>query len=97
MTVKNKKTKYWYNSERQLHRDDGPAVVTGINSKYWYKDGKRHREDGPAVEMVNGHKEYWLNGKFYSEIEFRSLIKTDDNKVQKEFDKIEQLMELESQ
>jgi len=55
--------KYWYNEDRQLHREDGPAVIWTDGSKHWYLNNKLHREDGPAVEYGNGDKEWWVNGK----------------------------------
>jgi hypothetical protein len=30
-----------------------------------------HREDGPAVEWLNGDKYWFLNGKAYTEEEFK--------------------------
>ena len=56
-------TKTWYNSQNQLHRDDGPAIEWMGGDKYWYQNGKLHREDGPAVELTNGIQFWWINGK----------------------------------
>jgi len=50
------------------HRKDGPAVILGDNSRFWYIKGKFHREDGPAVIYFNDSKEYWLNDKYYPKV-----------------------------
>jgi len=47
--------------EGNLHREDGPAVITEKGSKYWYRHGKRHREDGPAAEWWTGNSEWYFN------------------------------------
>lgn len=45
----------------QLHRTDGPAVVTVDGIECWIQNGKLHREHGPAA--VDGlEEEWWLNG-----------------------------------
>ena len=54
--------KYWYNKQKELHREDGPAIEYAIGSKYWYKNGLLHREDGPAVECANGNKSWYVEG-----------------------------------
>ena len=69
-------TRRWYDHEKNLHRENGPAVIfkPGHHSirkpspgtkgtRYWFKHGKRHREDGPAREFENGLKEWWLDGE----------------------------------
>ena len=56
-------TKYWYNQQDQLHRDDGPAVEHSNGDKYWYQQDNLHREDGPAAEYADGTKEWWIKGK----------------------------------
>ena len=67
-------TKFWFDSDREYHRDDGPAVeYDGV--KYWYIHGKRHREDGPAIEWPHGSKEYWLEDIQYTEEEYWEKIK----------------------
>jgi hypothetical protein len=64
MTVDKRGTKVWKNSERKLHRADGPAVEYLSGGKEWWVEGKRHRTDGPAVEHSDGDKHWWVNGKF---------------------------------
>jgi hypothetical protein len=46
----------WFNDDNQLHREDGPAVDTGV-MQLWYRNGELHREDGPA--FVNKDREEW--------------------------------------
>jgi hypothetical protein len=55
--------KQWFNSQGQLHREDGPAVIWPNGDKYWYKNGQLHREDGPAEEWTHGNKYWYINGK----------------------------------
>ena len=42
----------WYNEERQLHREDGPAWIQNTHNGYifeaWYTKDKYHRVGGPA-------------------------------------------------
>ena len=50
------------NAAGQLHREDGPAIITVQGSAFWYQCGLRHRTDGPAIEYSDGGKEWWQNG-----------------------------------
>jgi hypothetical protein len=75
-------TEYWYNVEgshyRDLHREDGPAVVWGTGDLEWWQYSNRHRLDGPACLWANGTKEWWINGKrldVSTDEEFERLIK----------------------
>lgn len=60
---------FWYNENRKLHREDGPAIIRVDGTEEWYKDGERHRGGenmlaGAAIEgSPSGEEEYWLNGK----------------------------------
>jgi hypothetical protein len=56
--------------DRQLHREDGPAIEWIDGRKEWYLNGKRHRIDGPAIEWSDGSKDWYLNGVKYSEQAF---------------------------
>jgi hypothetical protein len=51
----------------ELHREDGPAVISAAGSKSWYRYGKRHREDGPAIEMAGGTLAWFENGERHRE------------------------------
>jgi len=64
---RNGKSKHFYNSSQELHREDGPAREWASGTKEWYLNGKKHREDGPARISSNGSKEWWLNGKLHRE------------------------------
>jgi len=65
----------WYNSEGQLHRDNGPAVECNNGGKVWFVNGKRHRLNGPAIEWSNGTKSWWINDKKYTEEEYKEIMK----------------------
>jgi hypothetical protein len=56
-------TKYWYDSNGRLHREDGPAIEAYYGSKTWYINGLKHREDGPAFEGASNLKAWWINGR----------------------------------
>lgn len=45
-----------------LHRDDGPAVITGEGDSHWFSHGVRHRLDAPAIIAADGQIEYWNRG-----------------------------------
>jgi hypothetical protein len=53
-------SKRWYDSDGELHRDDGPAIESANGSKWWYQHGYIHRDDGPAVEYTSGTKLWCL-------------------------------------
>ena len=56
-------TRTYRNAAGQLHREDGPAIITDQGSAFWYQCGQRHRTDGPAIEYSDGGKEWWQNGQ----------------------------------
>jgi hypothetical protein len=58
--------KLWY-KEGNLHREDGPAIISSNGTKYWYKQGTWHREDGPAIEYSDGSKEWFKEGERHRE------------------------------
>ena len=55
--------KFWYNSNGEPHREDGPAKEWSNGSKNWYINGLKHREDGPAIIWGSGKKFWYINGK----------------------------------
>jgi hypothetical protein len=81
VTVDKYKTIRWYNSNNELHREDGPAMEYASGDKYWYINGKRHREDGPAIELANGTKYWYINDKHLTEAEFNARTKSCNGKV----------------
>jgi len=50
------------NSNRELHRDDGPAIIYPDGRQYWYRNGEFHREDGPAIVFPDGGQYWYRNG-----------------------------------
>ena len=56
-------TRWYYNSDNQLHRENGPAVEWACGHKEWWQNGQRHRTDGPAIEWWDGDKSWWQNGQ----------------------------------
>jgi hypothetical protein len=54
--------KIWYNTQGQLHREEGPAIERFDGRKEWRINGLLHREDGPAAEW--DYSTCWfINGK----------------------------------
>lgn len=37
----------WYNSEGQLHRENGPAIIYKDGTREWYIHGQLTKVDGP--------------------------------------------------
>ena len=62
----------YYNSDGQLHRIHGPAIILSDGTKFWYQNGKRHRLDAPAVIWANGVKYWYIDGIGYTEEEFNN-------------------------
>ena len=55
-------TRRYYNNAGQMHRDNGPAVLTAFETKIWMQNGLKHRTDGPAVVWFDGTKQWYQNG-----------------------------------
>ena len=54
----------YMNHKGQLHRKNGPAMISGETpERWWYFDGKLHRADGPAYISGNGYESWWFNGQ----------------------------------
>lgn len=64
-------TKLWYNSQGQLHRINGPALIRMDGHMVWYRNGKWHNEFGPAVIWADGTEWWFIDGEFYSKLEFK--------------------------
>ena len=47
----------------ELHRLNGPAIISANGTEYWFKNGKRHRDDGPAITYPSGNKYWYKNGE----------------------------------
>jgi hypothetical protein len=54
--------KFWFNSQGQVHRDNGPAIEFAHGGCSWMINGLAHREDGPAIEYATGEKYWYING-----------------------------------
>lgn len=51
------------NTQGQLHKDDGAALIWPGGTQEWYLNGMRHREDGPAIIYPDGTQYWYLNNK----------------------------------
>lgn len=61
--------KAWFKN-RDLHREDGPAVELYDGAKMWFLNGENHRTDGPAIIRSNGTTEWWIHNELTTEEEF---------------------------
>lgn len=55
----------WYDEERRLHRDGGPAYIAVDGSLEWWVHGERHRDDGPAIEAADGTRAWYQHGQLH--------------------------------
>ena len=58
ITVDDLGTKRYLNSNNELHRIDGPAVIFPDGEVLWCVNGRLHREDGPAIINASG-SQFW--------------------------------------
>lgn len=52
----------YYNKDDQLHRINGPAVISPNGNEEWWINGELHKEDGPAVKYSSGTLAWFQNG-----------------------------------
>jgi len=62
--------RYWFNSNGELHREDGPAIEYHNGGKEYYENGWLHRIGRPAIEFTKGIRFWYLRGKQYSEYDY---------------------------
>jgi hypothetical protein len=54
---------YTVGYSKVYHREDGPAIISGSGTKYWFRYGLLHRSVGPATELSGGTKIWFNKGK----------------------------------
>ena len=54
---------HFYNTEEEVHRSDGPAVMVSDGFVSYFLHNLQHRSDGPSVIWPTGAKEWWAHGK----------------------------------
>jgi hypothetical protein len=52
-----------YTLDGDLHREDGPALISAQGDENWYLNGLRHRVGGPAIVTRNGAQFYYVAGQ----------------------------------
>lgn len=57
--------KCWFNSQGQLDRKEGPAVLWNDGVEVWMIEDKIHRDGGPAVTRLNGDRVWFQHGRRY--------------------------------
>lgn len=57
-------TTTYYNTDGDIHRIHGPAIIWDNGTAEWFMHGLRHRFGGPAIEYASGAKFWWENGIF---------------------------------
>jgi len=65
--IDNYGNQFWYNSNGQFHREDGPAIIHHNGYQAWCINGKSHREDGSAVIYSAGYREWWIGNINYTD------------------------------
>jgi hypothetical protein len=65
-------------TERNIHREDGPAIEWDDGCTEWRVRGQRHRIDGPAVEWLDGTRYWCLNGVHWSFNDFLKQLPEED-------------------
>jgi N12 class adenine-specific DNA methylase len=55
----------WYDEQRRLHREGGPAYIAVDGSLEWWVHGERHRDDGPAIEAADGTRAWYQRGQLH--------------------------------
>jgi hypothetical protein len=72
----------YHDYNKELHREDGPAIEWADGDKWWWADGKRHRLDGPAIEYGNNNKSWWVDDKHLTEEQFNNHPKVQNYRFQ---------------
>ena len=67
----------WRNSDGQLHRVHGPAVIYRPGTQYWYQCGQLHRTDGPAALYFDGTWAWYLNNQRMSRDQWQAQLDGD--------------------
>ena len=66
VTVTKDGTRY-RNSDGQLHRVHGPAIIYETGGCVWYLNSHIHRTGGPAVEHSDGSRYWYQHGNRHRE------------------------------
>ena len=53
---------FWYNSDGDFHREDGPAVIYSSGKQEWWVYGILHRINGPAIIYSSGSQHWFVDG-----------------------------------
>lgn len=56
-------TKAW-RKDGEIHRLDGPAIISQHGVEIWHSFGSRRRANGPAVVARDGTEYWYQNGKY---------------------------------
>lgn len=59
----------WFKDGKR-HRIGGPAYIHRSNM-IWFQEDKLHNLEGPAVIEGGGPKQYWIEGKRYTEKQYK--------------------------
>lgn len=75
------KGRLFHFKDGKLHRDDGPAKISGNGDHCYYNNGQLHRDgDLPAVIYTNGEKNYYNNGQLHRDGDLPAVIYTNGKK-----------------
>jgi hypothetical protein len=62
------------NTEGQLHRIGGPALIYPDDTRSYWVNGKGHRTDGPAIIWWNGYQQYYVDDIEYTQDEYPQAV-----------------------
>jgi len=68
------KIEFWGSYIRDYPEYSG-ILINATDDIAYFKNGRYHREDGPAVSMTSGSKYWCIEGKFFTEQEWRLKIR----------------------
>ncbi len=49
----------------QVHREDGPAVISPNGDEFWFCHGRFHRIGGPAIKLSSGYQAWYSDGELH--------------------------------
>ena len=67
-------TRRYFNSNNQLHRENGPAIEYADGAQCWCRNNMLHREDGPAVMLASGRMCWYLYGEELTKSRYRKRL-----------------------
>lgn len=72
----------WFNANKDLHREDGPAWIMPSGTQAWFRNGKHHRIDGPAIVWYGADTGWYVNNiRVFNNKEFQKAANLTDEEM----------------